>query len=152
MYGTDHSVLSVLSTFLSIISIYMLYRQLTNYRRLFPVRSWLHILRLSLVTCLLAGLLTDITQYGYLLLLDDGRMLTLLGNTMQNEEYRDAWKQMMPDADMEEFGQMIQSMSVRDIMIQLMMYNALLALPVSLLAALPVRSPQKPKEEINSES
>ena len=143
MYGTERPFLSMLSTALGIISIYVLYRQLTNYRRVYPSVSWLHILRLSFVTCLLAGLLTDAAQYLYFLLLDNGRLLSLLGNAMQSEEYRQAWQQMLPEANMEEVQKMIQSMTVRDIMMQLAFYNVLLALPISLFAALPVRKVNK---------
>ena len=48
---------------------------------------------------------------------------------------------MMPEANLEEVQKMIQAMTVRDIMLQLAIYNAFLALPTSLLAALPARKP-----------
>jgi hypothetical protein len=143
MYGTERPFLSMLSTVLAIISIYMLYKQLTNYYRLYPSVSWLHILRLSFVTCLLAGLLTDMVQYAYFLWLDNGRLLSILGTSMQNEEYREAWKKMMPEVDLNEMQKLVQSMTVRDIVLQLAFYNIILALPASLLAALPVRKPVK---------
>ena len=143
MYGTERPFLSMLSTVLAIISIYMLYKQLTNYYRLYPSVSWLHILRLSFVTCLLAGLLTDMVQYAYFLWLDNGRLLSILGTSLQNEEYREAWKKMMPEVDLNEMQKMVQSMTVRDIVLQLAFYNVILALPASLLAALPVRKPVK---------
>ena len=134
-------------TALGIISIYTLYKQLTNYRKLYPSVSWLHTFRLSLVTCLLAGLLTDAVQYLYFLFLDNGRLLSVMGNAFQSEEYREAWKQMMPDVNLDEMQKMIQSLSVRDIMLQLVFSNIVLALPISLLAALPVRAPQPQKGE-----
>ena len=143
MYGTERPFLSMLSTVLAIISIYMLYKQLTNYYRLYPSVSWLHILRLSFVTCLLAGLLTDMVQYAYFLWLDNGRLLSILGTSMQNEEYREAWKKMMPEVDLDEMQKLVRSMTVRDIVLQLAFYNVILALPASLLAALPVRKPVK---------
>ncbi len=143
MYGTERPFLSMLSTVLAIISIYMLYKQLTNYYRLYPSVSWLHILRLSFVTCLLAGLLTDMVQYAYFLWLDNGRLLSILGTSMQNEEYREAWKKMMPEVDLDEMQKLVQSMTVRDIVLQMAFYNVILALPASLLAALPVRKPVK---------
>ena len=143
MYGTERPFLSMLSTVLAIISIYMLYKQLTNYYRLYPSVSWLHILRLSFVACLLAGLLTDMVQYAYFLWLDNGRLLSILGTSMQNEEYREAWKKMMPEVDLNEMQKLVQSMTVRDIVLQLAFYNVILALPASLLAALPVRKPVK---------
>jgi len=143
MYGTERPFLSMLSTALAIISIYMLYKQLTNYYRLYPSVSWLHILRLSFVTCLLAGLLTDMVQYAYFLWLDNGRLLSILGTSMQNEEYREAWKKMMPEVDLDEMQKLVQSMTVRDIVLQMAFYNVILALPASLLAALPVRKPVK---------
>ena len=143
MYGTERPFLSMLSTVLAIISIYMLYKQLTNYYRLYPSVSWLHILRLSFLTCLLAGLLTDMVQYAYFLWLDNGRLLSILGTSLQNEEYREAWKKMMPEVDLNEMQKMVQSMTVRDIVLQLAFYNVILALPASLLAALPVRKPVK---------
>lgn len=147
MYGYDRPVLSMLSSALGVISIFLLYKQLTNYRRLFPSTSWLHVLRLSFVACLLAGLLTDAVQYLYFLFLDNGRLLSLLSTTMQSEEYREAWQQIMPEANLEEIQKMIQQMTVRDIMMQLATYNIMLALPLSLLAALPVKAPRLQKEE-----
>ena len=152
MYGAERPLLSMLSTALGIISIYTLYKQLTNYRKSYPSVSWLHVLRLSFVTCLLAGLLTDAVQYLYFLYLDNGRLLSLLGNAFQSEEYREAWKQMMPDLNLDEMQKLVQSMTIRDIMLQLVFYNVLLALPVSLIAALPVRAPQPPNKEINNKS
>ena len=143
MYGTERPFLSMLSTVLAIISIYMLYKQLTNYYRLYPSVSWLHILRLSFVTCLLAGLLTDMVQYAYFLWLDNGRLLSILGTSLQNEEYREAWKKMMPEVDLNEMQKLVQSTTVGDIVLQLAFYNVILALPASLLAALPVRKPVK---------
>ncbi len=144
IYGTERPLLSMLSTALGIISIYTLYKQLTNYRRLYPT-SWLHIMKLSLVTSLLAGLLTDAVQYAYFLWLDDGRLLSILSTAFQSEEYRELWKQMMPEANLDEMQKLVQSMTVRDIMMQLAFYNILLALPFSLFAALPVRAQGKIK-------
>ena len=152
MYGTERPFLSMLSTALGIISIYMLYKQLTNYRRSYPSVSWLHILRLSFVTCLLAGLLTDAAQYLYFLLFDNGRLLSLLGNALQSEEYRQAWQQMFPDANLKEVQNLIQSMTIRDIMLQLALYNVLLAFPISLVAALPVRAARTPSGEERSKN
>lgn len=146
MYGAERPLLSMLSTVLGVISIYILYKQLTNYRGLYPAVSWLHILRLSFVTCLLAGLLTDAAQYAYFLLLDNGRMLSLLGTAVQSEEYREAWKQMFPETNLKEVQTMIQSMTIRDVMLQLVIYNTFLALPFSLLAAIPVRKAKEKKE------
>ena len=151
MYGTSYPMLSMLSTALGIVSIYTLYKQLTNYRRLYPSVSWLHILRLSFVTCLLAGLLTDAVQYAYFLWLDGGRLHSLLGTAMQSEEYRELWQKMMPEANLDDVQKIVQSMTVKDIVLQLTFYNILLALPVSLIAALPVRSPQKGKD-LNNQS
>lgn len=151
MYGTEHPMLSILSTALGFISIYMLYKQLTNYRRLYP-SNWLRILRLSLVTCLLAGLLTDAAQYAYFMLLDNGRLLSMLSNTMQSEEYRQAWQQIMPETSMEEMLNMIQSMSVSDIMTQIVIYNALLALPISLIEAIATPKSSPKGKDRNSKS
>jgi len=143
MYGTDHPFLSLLSTALGLYSIFLLYRQLTNYRRHFPSVSWLHIFRLSLLTCLLAGLLTDAAQYLYFVLLDNGRLLSILGSALQSEEYREVWKKLTPGASIEEAQAMVQTMTVRDIMLQIVLYNIFLALPVALFAALPVRKPKE---------
>ena len=111
MYGADRPMLSMLGTALGLISLYMLAKQLTNYRRLYP-SSWPGILRLSLMTCLLAGLLTDAVQYAYFLFLDNGRLLSMLAGAMQSEEYRQAWQQLMPDTNIEEMQKIVQSMTV----------------------------------------
>ena len=70
-----------------------------------------------------------------------------LGTALQSEEYREMWKQMMPEVNLDEMHKVVQSMTIRDIMMQLALYNVLLALPVSLFAALPVRAPQPQKGE-----
>jgi hypothetical protein len=57
----------------------------------------------------------------------------------------------MPEANLEEMQKMIQQMTVRDIMMQLATYNIMLALPLSLLAALPVKAPRTEKEEGKNE-
>ena len=58
---------------------------------------------------------------------------------------------MMPEANLDDVQKIVQSMTVKDIVLQLTFYNILLALPVSLIAALPVRSPQKGKD-LNNKS
>ena len=148
MYGMGSSALSMLGTVLALLSIYMLYKQLTNYRRLYASVSWLHIFRLSLVTCLLAGLLTDAVQYVYFLLFDGGRMLSLLSTTMSSEEYRETLQKIMPEQNLDEMQSLLQGMTIRDIMLQMVFYNIMLALPVSLAAALPVRSSKKQDNQI----
>lgn len=147
MYGPEHPLLSLLGTALGLVSIYMLYKQLTNYRKLYPSVSWSYVFRLSFVTCLLAGLLTDVAQYAYFQWFDNGRLLSVMDSAFGSEEYREVWKQLMPDVDMKDMQKMMQAMTVRDIMIQMAFYNILLALPVSLLAALPVRARQPQREE-----
>jgi len=138
MYGTDRPTLSLLGTALAIISIFMLYRQLKNYRRLYP-SSWLHIFRLSLLTCLLAGLLTDAAQYAYFVYLDNGRLLTI----MRSQEYQQLFQQVFPNLNPDEIVKMTNELSIRDIVMQMVINNIFLALPVSLLAALPVRKVSK---------
>lgn len=155
MYGRERPVLSMLSTVLGVISIFMLHRQLKNYRKLYPSVSWLHILRLSFVTCLLAGLLTDMVQYLYFVYLDNGRLLSFLNDMFQSEEYRETFQKMLPGTSLEEMQKIIQGMTVRDIMLQMVFYNLLLALPLSLIAALPVKaSPKSTPDEtdINGQS
>ena len=147
MYGVERPILSMLSTALPIVSLFLLYRMLTGYRRMFPTVSWLHVMRISLVSCLLAGLLTDAVQYFYFIALDNGRMLSHLAEAMQSEEYREAWKQLMPQVSLEELQQMVQSITIRNMVLQLAMFNVMLALPFSLFAALPVRAPRPQKED-----
>lgn len=143
IYCSGSPLLSMLGTAMFFFSIYLLYRQLTNYRRLYP-STWLHIWCLSFVTCLLAGLLTDAAQYAYFLFVDKGRLFSQMSEAMKSEEYRDAWQkfqEMMPGRklELEEMQEMMQNLSIRDLMTQLIFMNAIMALPVSLIAALPVR-------------
>lgn len=139
MYGSGHPMLSMISTALGVASVFVLYRQLTNYRNLYPAVTWLHVMRVSFLCCLLSGLLTDAAEYAYFLFLDNGRFLSQIGNAMQNEEYRQALQQLVPESSPDEILRMIQDMSVRDIVLQLVVCNFFFALPVSLMAALPVR-------------
>ena len=144
VYGIDNQFIGLLSLPIGIFSIYILYKQLANYRRLFQPLSWLYIFRLSLVTSLLATLLTDAAQYVYLLFLDNGRMLSQMSQSVQSEEYRQLFQQAFPQVNLEEIQEMVQNMTVRDIMSQFVFFNIIIALFVSLLAALPVRRPRPP--------
>lgn len=145
MYGTRYEMLSILSSILPMLSIWTLFRQLSNYRRLYHPVSWMHILRISLMASLLAGLLTDAAQYAYFAFLDQGQLLSNLATAMQTEEYREAMKQVLPGVSIEEMQQIIQSTTIRDMMVQIVLFNVMIALPFSLMAALPVRKPQ-PKQ------
>ena len=138
MYGTDRPSLSLLGTALAIISIFMLYRQLKNYRRLYP-SSWLHIFRLSLLTCLLAGLLTDAAQYAYFVYLDNGRFFSIMRSQEYQQLFQQLFQQVFPNLNPDETVKMLNEMSIRDIVMQMVINNIFLALPISLLAALPVR-------------
>ena len=149
MYGTSQPLFSMLGTILGVGSIFLLRRQLANYRKLYPEAIWLQVFRVAFVTCLLAGLLTDAVQYAYFTLLDNGRLLTQLGTAFQSEEYREVWQKMMPGANLEDVQKMVQSMTVRDIMTQLVFYNIILALPVSLLASIGVTAPSSPQTGSN---
>ena len=146
MYGTERPLLSMLSTALSLFSIYILFKQLTNFRRVLPDAGWGMAFRLSLVTCLLAGLLTDAVQYAYFAWFDNGRMLSLIAESMQSEAYVETWKRLMPEQNIAEMQAMVQSMTVRDIMQMLILYNILLSVPIALVAALPVRKPRKTEQ------
>lgn len=138
MYSADYPSLSLPGLLLGVLSPSFVYSRLAAYRRHHPQTGWFYMLRLALMTGLLAGLLTDAAQYLYFAALDGGRLLSQLGTAMQSEEYRQMWQQLMPEVSLEEMQKMVQQMTVRDIVIQLATYNAFLALPVALIAALPL--------------
>lgn len=143
IYCSGSPLLSMLGSGLFFFSVYVLYRQLTNYRRHFP-STWLHIWSLSLVTCLFASLLTDVAQFAYFLFLDHGRLFSQMSDAMKSEEYREAFQQFqnfLPGrkVELEEMQEMMQNWGTRGLMTQLILLNAFMALPVSLIAALPVR-------------
>lgn len=152
IYGTEHLFLGLLSLPIGIFSIYILYKQLTNFLEVFHPLSWFFIFRLSLVTSLFASLLMDAVQYAYLVFLDQGRMLSLMSQSIQSEEYRQLFQQAFPQVKLEEIQEMVQSMTVRDILSQFVFFNIVIALFVSLLAALPVRCSRPPMGDNNNKS
>lgn len=149
MYGTGIPLLSAVSSLLPLLSIWMLRRRLSDYRNTYRPVSWMHTMMLSLVACLLAGLLTDAVQYAYFVFLDNGRLLSNVATVMQSDDYQRAVQQMMPDVSIDQMQQVIQSMTIRDIMVEVVVFNILAALPTSLIATIlaTIRQPQGKREQ-----
>ena len=149
MYGTGNPLLSAVSSLLPLLSIWVLRRRLSDYRNTYQPVSWMHTMTLSLAACLLAGLLTDAVQYAYFVFLDKGRLLSNVATVMQSDDYQRAVQQMMPDVSIDQMQQVIQSMTIRDIMVEVVVFNILAALPISLIATIlaTIRPPQSKKEQ-----
>lgn len=138
MYGTEQPLLSMLGSVLPLISVFILRRMLGGYRSLQHV-SGMQVLYAALLTGLFAGLLTDLMQYAYFLFLDNGRLLTNVATAMESDEYRQALQQLMPGVSTAELQKEIQQITIRDIMLQLVVFNMLIALPYALLSGIAVR-------------
>lgn len=136
MYGLKYPLLSSVGNVLGILSIYMIYTNVRNYRCWIKDIRFASCWRLSFCICIFAGLITDAVQYAYFAFLDNGMLMSMMLSMMETPEYEQMMEQLMPGVSTQEIGKIISSMTIRSIMAQLITFNLLISLPISFITAL----------------
>lgn len=88
------------------------------------------------LTCLYATLITTFGQYLYFAFLDNGRFVQGFARIMQDPLYKDSFQQLYPEGfDLDKMVELVASLTVRDIVAQLLVTNLFCSVAVAVPAA-----------------
>lgn len=103
--------------------------QMNDVKEAWGVRSRWH---KSLQTQLLAALVCTFVQYAYFQFFDNGAMMQALTEIYTNPINAEALKQMLPEYEPQQVLDMLSTISLKDIVINMLVMNAFLAIILSL--------------------
>ena len=132
MRSVDHMLLGHLGNIMALLSFLALVRQVKNYRYLISDMSLLQCCWMCFTICIYAGLITTGVQALYFHFFDNGHLADSLSNMFAQEEYRILFEQYLAGQKPEDVIEMIQGMSISDIIVQMMTIN----LTISMLFAI----------------
>lgn len=89
----------------------------------------------SLLVQMLAALLCTFVQYLYFRYMDNGEMMSILTELYSNPANAETLKQMMPEYDPKEVITLLTQITLRELTINLLVVNAMLALILSIPTA-----------------
>lgn len=106
------------------------------------------------LTCLFATLLTTFGQYIYFAFLDNGRFVQGFIRIMQDPLYAESFQQFYPEGfDMDKMVELVSSLTVRDIVAQLLVTNlfcsAVVAIPAAVIGSIGKVPPRYPQDQAN---
>lgn len=127
--------IATIGHFAALLAAYNIFKSLLRYRLMEQDIRFGKCLQMALLMCIFAGLLTNVVQYVYFQFFDHGFFLSTLTSLMETPEYQQMMKSLFPDITQSEFSAVLQQINVPTIMIQIIMMNLMLSVPVSLITA-----------------
>jgi len=124
-------LLGHIGNIIGILSFFALVHQVKNYRHNITDMNLLQCCWMCFTICIYAGLITTGLQALYFYFLDDGHLVNSLTRMFALEDYRLLIEQTLPDLKPEDIIELIQGMSISDIIMQMMTIN----LTISMLFA-----------------
>lgn len=139
MYGMRVPLLGLLGNLLGLFSIWTLYTNLLTYKMLFGNVPLRRMTALGVLICVMGCMLTALVQYCYFMFLDGGLFMSGIMTIMEQPEYDEALKGMMPAGmGKEQLLKMIQEITVGELTLQMLVMNLVLSLPLGIGFALSV--------------
>ena len=136
IYSLSYPLLGYAGNTVALLSLYALYLVVVRYRAFVAPLRLPGCLKVAWLTCLFAGLLTTLAQYLYFRFLDGGHLVSAMAELLNNEQYREALKQMMPGVDLRQMVDMLGNIKMGDMVLNLWVFNIFLSFPISLLAGI----------------
>lgn len=136
MQSINLSWLGFIANGIGIFSLCVLAKDVAIFRTLTQCTSWLRLLWLALLTCLLCSLLTTLAQFLYFQFVDGGLLISTVFQMMDNPDFEQLWLESQPNIPLEDIRKQLTTATIGDITMSLLWFNAFLSLPFSLLAAL----------------
>lgn len=136
MQSANLAWLGFIANGLGIFSLCVLAKDVAIFRALTKCSSWMRLLWLSLLTCLLCTLLTTLAQYLYFQFVDGGLLLSTVFQMIDNPDFEQLWMESQPNIPLDEIKNQLTHATISDITLSLLWLNICLSLPFSLLAVL----------------
>ena len=133
MRGMASPWVGILGYMFGLMAIYEIMKTIIIYRLMIQRINFLQSLRLSFTICILAGLLTNVVQYVYFQYFDNGLYLSSISTAMETPEYQ----QLLASTGLSISDQtsILEQMDMRMLMLQMIFFNLMLSVPVSIITA-----------------
>lgn len=136
MYGLRLPILGLIGNLVGLVSVWTLYANLLNYKLLFGKVSLTRMITLALLICLMGCMLTGLVQYIYFALLDGGQFMQNIMTVMEQPEYDEALKEMIPvGMSKNDLQKMLQEITVGELTVQLLIMNLMMSIPMGVVFA-----------------
>lgn len=136
MYSLDYPMLAYVGNVVGILSLYALYLTVVRYRAFVAPLRFLSCCKMAFITCFCAVMLTTMAQYLYFRFIDGGHLATSITRMLQDEQFRQAFKQAVPAQNPDEVIKSLGSVKISDVTLVLMAFNMFISFPMSLIAAI----------------
>lgn len=147
MYGLGTEWLGHVGNFLAILSMWMMTNTIANYRRLICNIGLGGCLKMAACICIFSSLITGLVQFIYFAFLDGGRLMGIMATMMEQPEFEQMLSEMNLGIDAATMAEELQKMTVKDAVVQMMMMNLMLSLPITLLTAVFARIARVPEKK-----
>lgn len=129
-------LLGFLAYGLGLFSICALARNVALFRALENATSWLRLLCLSVLTCMLCSLITTFAQHLYFRFLDGGAFLSSVMQAMEQPEFVNSWQEMQSGVTLEELKGQLSAITLGDLTMAFLWLNVLLSLFIAPFATM----------------
>ncbi len=136
IYSLDYPLLGYVGNTVALLSLYALYLMVVRYRAFVAPLRFPGCFRMAWRICLFAGLLTTLAQYLYFRFIDGGHLVESMTRLLDNEQYRQAMKEVMPQVNPSDMKSMLSAIKVGEMTLNLWMFNIFISLPLSLIAGI----------------
>ncbi|MBO4839770.1 MAG: DUF4199 domain-containing protein [Bacteroidaceae bacterium] len=135
MRGMTSPGIAFIGQIATVLAIYNIFKNILRYRLQVQNIQFGKCLWMAFLICIFAGLLTNVIQYIYFQFFDKGLFLSSMASVMETPEYQQMLKSVFADVPQSQLKEVFQQMNIQTLMIQFILMNLMLSVPVSLITA-----------------
>lgn len=133
--GISSPTMATVGHFTALWAAYDIFKSILRYRLNISDIKFGKCLKMAFLTCIFAGLLTNVVQYLYFQFFDKGFFLSSLASVMESPEYKEMINSVFADVPQSEWDNAFEQINLQTLMAQMVFVNLLLSVPVSLITA-----------------
>lgn len=135
MRGITSPGVAMLGHIAALLAAYNIFKNLFKYRVLVEDIRFGKCFLMAFLICIFAGLLTNVVQYIYFQFFDKGFFLSSLASVMETPEYKEMVKSVFAGVPQSELDKAFQQLNIQTLMMQIVLMNLLVSVPVSFITA-----------------
>ena len=133
--GISSPGMAMVGHFTALWAVYDIFKYILGYRLHIKDINFGNCLKMAFLTCIFAGLLTNVVQYFYFQFFDKGFFLSSLASVMESPEYKELIDSVFADVPQSQWNSAFEQINLQTLMVQMVFVNLLISVPVSLITA-----------------
>ncbi len=150
--GIASPSMGLVGHFTALWAAYDIFKYILRYRLQVKDIKFGNCLKMAFLICIFAGLLTNVVQYAYFQFFDKGFFLSSLTSIMETPEYKEMTERFFSafaDISQSQWNEAFQQINIQTLMVNFIITNLLMSVPVSLITAGVASLPTISKRDIN---